>query len=188
MSCEQLRTNLDLRRTQLPEKTRERVNVSYFIQYLTLSCKEDRSRKTHTSKLASPQSEVELDELWERTRRQAEAYLDSLNTESEREIVFGQAFHPNDDSSESIFVVTDTLPQHNPNSISAAQVVVTESGTERLGLPGGIVPEDIGQAQEVWSVDRIIKAMGMTFKGNLPEDMQKLFRENAAKPARKVYQ
>jgi len=105
---------------------------------------------------------------------------------SEREIVFGQAFYPNEDSSESIFVVTDTLPQHNPKIISVAQVVITEYEAERLGLPGGINPEDVGQAQEIWTVDRVIKAMGMTFNGNLPEDMQKLLRKNAAKAPRKI--
>ena len=83
-------------------------------------------------------------------------------------------------------MVTDTSPQHNPKSISAAQVVILESGLEKLGLPGGINPEDVGQAQEIWTVDRVIKVMGMTFNGNLPEDMQELLRENAAKPPRKL--
>ena len=106
----------------------------------------------------------------------------------EREVIFGQAFHPKGEC-EALYIITDTSPQYNPQSISAAKVVIeaTDDGiVERLGLPGGINPEDIGQIHELWALDRIIKAMGMTFNGNLPEDMQELLRENSAKPPRKL--
>lgn len=106
----------------------------------------------------------------------------------EREVVFGQAFHPNDDPNEPLFIVTDTSPRYFPESIAAAQVTFqeTEQGLiERLGLPGSFSPETIGQAKEIWSIDRISRAMELIFKGNLPAEMQELLRENAAKPPRK---
>lgn len=84
MSCEQLIKNLESRRAELPEKTRERVDVSYYIQYLSLTCREGRSRKTHTSKMLNPASDAEMDEIRERNRQQAENYLKLVQGEKDR--------------------------------------------------------------------------------------------------------
>ena len=80
VSCEQLVTNLQSRKTQLPRNNRERVELGYFIQNLSLTCKESRSRTTHTSKLVNPVDESGMDGIWERTRQQAQAYLNSRGT------------------------------------------------------------------------------------------------------------
>ncbi len=188
MSCEQLIDKLNQRKEELG-KGREHVDVSYFIQYLSISCKEGRPRKTHTSKLANSQSEADLDEVWERTKQRAEAYLNSLQPESERQIVFGQAFYPRDDESQPLHVVTDTSPRYYPESIGAQQVIVekTKDGEiERLGLSGDIPPENVGQMREIWTLDRIIKASGVTFNGSLPEGIEAILRDNAEKPPRKI--
>ena len=77
MSCEKLREDLEARRSEL-ELTLERVKVGHFIQRLSISCREGRSRKTHTDAVLNSDTDRELDKIWEDIKPQAEEYLRSL--------------------------------------------------------------------------------------------------------------
>lgn len=107
----------------------------------------------------------------------------------EKLIVFGQVFKLYNDERLPRFVVTDTSPKNNPESIAVAELIIEagKSGEiERLGIPGSCDPKMVGQAEEVWTFKRMVKAMSMTFNGNLPEEIQDLLSENVMKPPCKI--
>ncbi len=98
-------------------------------------------------------------------------------------IVFGQAFRCRGRVGSYLYVVIDTDPKFNPNVISASQIVI-EGNIERLGIPGGIDPSEVHNFRDVWNIERIIKAMGITLGGDLPNDMKEMLIENSRKPPR----
>ncbi|HLA04033.1 MAG TPA: hypothetical protein VJ065_02245 [Patescibacteria group bacterium] len=77
MSCEKLMEGLEARRSEL-ELTLERVKVGHIIQKLSLSCRDGRSRKTHTSGILNSEEDAQLNKIWEETKPEAEEYLNSL--------------------------------------------------------------------------------------------------------------
>jgi len=103
--------------------------------------------------------------------------------EDEHTIVFGQAFCYRGKVGSYLYVVVDTDPRFNPKVISASQVV-KEGKIQRLGLPGGIDPSEVRNLRNVWNIERIIKAMGITLGGDLPNDMKEILIENSRKPPR----
>ena len=77
MSCEKLRIDLETRRSEL-ELTMERVWVGHFISRLSISCRDGRSRKTHTDAILRSEADRQLDKIWEEIKPEAEQYLRSL--------------------------------------------------------------------------------------------------------------
>ncbi len=75
MSCEHLIEQLEAKVETLPVMSKERLKPALLAQYLTNSCRTGESRITHTSKLLNAQLDSEMDELWLRNKKEAEAYL-----------------------------------------------------------------------------------------------------------------
>ncbi|OGD87539.1 hypothetical protein A3J17_03185 [Candidatus Curtissbacteria bacterium RIFCSPLOWO2_02_FULL_40_11] len=77
MSCEKLKADLEIRRSEL-ELTLERAKVGHFIQRLSISCRDGRSRKTHTSGILNSEEDAQLDKIWAEIKPEAEEYLRNI--------------------------------------------------------------------------------------------------------------